>query len=246
MPKCDIDQQIGGLLRQYGSRRDGQTPAELPLFTTQETVTGLLAERQRHQKLNEAVKLLELHVRPRCVQSARVYGGSLLTPADLDDLWHDSLLRFLRGVRSGGFDLSRPVTPWLLTVFKHQCISLVRSKLCRESYRAQAEEPVQRCAVLNLRQGPSSRQLETREMLQFLLSTNAEYVSLLPPRQRAAWTYFVSRIRDGQIPASLKDLARDVAEDQPGMWTRASFRRALQEARKKVTDYLRSLGFNPP
>lgn len=196
-------------------------------FEDQEVRQLLMGE---EDDLEAAFTQVDTHLRKRFVKGARERLPGL-QPEDLADAWQETLKDLLQAVRSGRFDPDRELGPWLWTIFLRRAFDSVRRRESYESMMDRARE-FHRGADI----GGFLDQMGEEERKE-LLGRVRLAVDALPDRQRTVLQVFVEHFPLTQD----KDLLRERVSEVTGrLETPHAVRRALWEARRRVSDELKS------
>jgi DNA-directed RNA polymerase specialized sigma24 family protein len=181
--------------------------------------------------LEAAFTLIDAHLRKRFVKGARERLPGLL-PEDLADAWQETLKDLLESLRSWRFDADRELGPWLWTTFLRRAFDSVRR---RESYASMMERAQNR---LKLKAEEVVDLLDQmgEEDRACILDCVRQAVRDLPARQRTVLKAFVEHFPRSQDLDSLRVQVSQLTGRQE---TSHAVRRALQEAKRRVSDVLR-------
>ncbi len=175
--------------------------------------------------LELAFTQVDAQLRRRFVKGARDRLPGL-PPEDLADAWQGTLKALLQAVRSGRFQANRELIPWLWTIFLRKAVDgLRRSKrLASLAIRARARAGGVAAAGVD----PEEREA--------VLARIREAVDALPLRQRTVLRVFLD-----QYPATrdCRVLQEQVSTVSGREETAGSVRRALEEARRRISKAFR-------
>jgi DNA-directed RNA polymerase specialized sigma24 family protein len=179
----------------------------------------------------EAFNQVDTHLRKRFVKRLPGRIRLLLGPEDLADAWQDTLRDLLKAVRARDIDGERELCPRLWTIFIRRAFDCLRRKDLYEGLLTGIQE-----RMSGMTPGDVLERMAEEERAQ-LFTEVRQVVDTLPARQRTVIETFVAH-----FPATedMETLRRHVSEATGCDETRASVKRALQEARRKVSNLLKA------
>ena len=196
----------------------------------EERIRSLLCGGDR--EVAEALTQIVCHLRTSlCGWLRRNFPG--LTPEDLADTWQETLLSVITAVRSGRFDARRPLIPWLCTIAYRRATDVTR----RRSSARDALAAVGR-AIAGTSTGQRWKELDAQERTEALELT-LEHIETLPNLQRLVLRTFSDHYPESRDMNVLRDLVSRTRGEQA---TLASVKRALQEGRRKLREFLQRNG----
>lgn len=182
-------------------------------------------------EVKDGITLIHLHLRRGILGYVRKkYPG--LTSEDLEDVWAEVIKGILQ---NKNFDLDKPLIPWLCMIAYRRAADRVR----RQDARDRLVDAVA-SSLSNTREGDSWGRLdacERRELMELIHKA----ISRLPFRQKLIMEVFVNDFPD---TTSMPELQRLVSERSRKPETSAAVKRALQEGRAKVREFLGDKGYN--
>lgn len=152
-----------------------------------------------------------------------------LAPEDLADTWQETLLSVITAVRNGKFDAHRPLIPWLCTIAYRRATDVTR----RKSSANDALAAVGR-AITGTSTGQRWKRLRAEERSEALELT-LEHIETLPTMQRIVLTTFSDHYPETRNMETLRDMVSRARGEEA---TLASVKRALQEGRRKLKEFL--------
>ncbi len=157
-----------------------------------------------------------------------------LSPEDLADTWQETLVSVLTAVRKGRFDANRPLIPWLCTIAYRRATDVTR----RKSTTGEALAAVGRqIAATSTGRRWKSLSAEARsEALELTL----EHIESLPTMQRIVLRTFSDHYPETANMETLRVMVSQVRGQEA---TLASVKRALQEGRRKLQEFLERNGY---
>ncbi|MBI3856140.1 MAG: sigma-70 family RNA polymerase sigma factor [Planctomycetes bacterium] len=180
--------------------------------------------------LAEAFAQVDTHLRKRFVKGLRDRLGKLLRPEDLADAWQETLRDLLKAVRAREIDPERELCPWLWTIFIRRALECIRR---RDRYQGLLERVKGRMSGTT--DGDILERMDEEERNQ-LFDRVRQAVGTLPDRQRTVIQAFVDHFPATEDMEALRQRVSVVTGLEE---TRASVKRALQEARRKIGDLLK-------
>lgn len=179
----------------------------------------------------EGFAQVDTHLRKRFVKGLRGRVRLLLGPEDLADAWQETLKDLLKAVRARDIDPGRELCPRLWTIFIRRTFDCLRRRDLDQGLRTGIKERIRGTTA-----GDVLDRMHEEERVQ-LFAEVRQVVSTLPARQRTVIETFVAH-----YPATedMETLRRHVSEATGCEETRASVKRALQEARRKVSILLKA------
>ena len=201
-----------------GTRFDDEEVRLLLLGGEQDHRVGL---ERIHQQLRDAL----------CGAVRNRYPG--LKSDDLAELWGKTMVEFYAKVRKGGFDPDRPLVPFLRRILLCRAADLCRCRTADERALAAVGQALRTSDTG--RWWSATTQAERRELLELIRKA----VGTLDGKQKTVMQVFVDQYPD---TASMEYLRREVSRETGKEETLAAVKRALQEARTKVREYLRRKG----
>jgi DNA-directed RNA polymerase specialized sigma24 family protein len=184
-------------------------------------------------ELAQGLAEIDRHLRAGlCGMVRREFPG--IQPDDLADLWGCVLMNLLEMVRESRFDADQPLLPLLCRLARARATDLVRRRQAHENLVAGVGEAL-RDTQTGIEWGRMSV-AERREAMALILAA----IGILPMRQRIVMQVFVDHYPETADMQVLRQLVSDYTGSPE---TLAAVKRALQEARAKVRDYLRSRGY---
>jgi DNA-directed RNA polymerase specialized sigma24 family protein len=174
---------------------------------------------------------IDTHLRKRFVRGLRGRLRKLLRPEDLADAWQETLRDLLKAVRAGDIDPERELCPRLWTIFIRRAFDCLRR---RDRYLGMLEGVKERLSGTTA--GDILARMDEEEQ-SHLLAQVRQAVGTLPLRQKTVIETFVDH-----FPATedMEALRQRVSEETGREETRATVKRALQEARRKISDLLKA------
>jgi RNA polymerase sigma factor (sigma-70 family) len=158
-----------------------------------------------------------------------------IPPQDLPDIWGETLVSVLAAARARRFDGDQPLLPWLCQIARARAIDHLRA---RTRYERVLD------AVAAALEGTHTGQVwggltpvERNEVLGLI----RDAVASLPARQRLVMQVYVDQYPDS---ASMERLQEEVSRVTRRPETLAAVKRALQEARSKVREFLQRRGYD--
>jgi DNA-directed RNA polymerase specialized sigma24 family protein len=153
---------------------------------------------------------------------------------DLADLWGCVLMNLLEMVRESRFDADRPLLPLLCRLARARATDLVRRRQAHENLVAGVG-----AALRDTQTGSEWVRMSVAERREAMALIRTA-IGTLPQRQRVMMQVFVENYPE----AADMQVLRQLVSERTGLpETLAAVKRALQEARAKVRDYLRSRGY---
>ena len=158
-----------------------------------------------------------------------------MSAEDLRDAWGSTLVCVLQSVRSRGFATDQPITSWL-----HK---IAYARAADQTRRQTRQKEILKSACTMLRNGRrpygvpavDAARKEFRDLI-------CAAIKALPRNQRIVLQAFVDCFPDTQSMETLRtNVARVTGQDQ----TLSSIKRALQEGRHKMREFLSRMGFGP-
>ena len=156
-----------------------------------------------------------------------------LSPEDLADAWQDTLVAVLTAVRQNRFDANRPLIPWLCTIAYRRATDLTRRKSSHTDALAAVGREIAATSTGRRPKGLSSD--ERGEALELTL----QHIATLPPMQKIVLQTFSDYYPE---TANMETLRVMVAKIRGEETTLASVKRALQEGRRKLKEFLERNG----
>jgi DNA-directed RNA polymerase specialized sigma24 family protein len=186
------------------------------------------------EDVGRALACLDRHLRiPMSRWLLRRFPG--LTPDDLADTWAETLLCVLQAARQRRFQPDRPLLPWLCHLARARAIDLTRRRSSRDAALASLG---QRLASARL----WWRTLPARVTGEEIMSLIQSQVGALPPRQRLVLEVFIEHYPER---ASLAVLRQEVSRRTGKEESLVAVKRALQEGRLRVREFLLREGYDP-
>lgn len=156
---------------------------------------------------------------------------------DLADAWQETLTQTFQKASSGEFDGEKPLMPFLCTVARRRVIDFLRKRTSGDNVVQAIGEDLRETQV-----GAEWRALEPL-MRNEVLDQVRGFVLTLPPKQRTVFQVFADGYPDTR---DMEVLRVRVGEVTGRPETLASVKRALQEGRDKVREFLDRNGVAPP
>jgi len=174
-----------------------------------------------HQRLRDAL----------CGIVRKRYPG--LTSDDLADLWAQTVVDFYKKVRAGEFDPNRPLVPYLRRIILRRAADMRRRRTTDEKALAAVGKALRSTTVGNW--WARTTQAERGELAEIIRKA----LGTLEGKQGTVMQVFVDQYPE---TASMQYLRREVSRETGKEETLAAVKRALQEARAKVRQYLKRKG----
>jgi DNA-directed RNA polymerase specialized sigma24 family protein len=184
-------------------------------------------------ELAQGLAEIDRHLRAGlCGMVRREFPG--ISPEDLADVWGCVLMNLLQLVRENRFDADEPLRPLLCRLARARATDLVRRRQAHDNLVAGVGE-----ALRDTQTGVEWGRMSVAERREAMALIRAA-IGTLPMRQRIVMQVFVDHYPE---TADMQELRRLVSEETGSPETLAAVKRALQEARAKVRDYLQSKGY---
>lgn len=184
-------------------------------------------------ELAEGLAAIDRHLRPGlCGLVRREFPG--ISSEDLADLWGCVLMNLLEMVRETRFDADQPLLPLMCRLARRRATDLVRRRRSQDNLLAGVGE-----ALRDTQTGAEWGRMSVAERREAMALIRAA-IGTLPTRQRVVMQVFVDHYSE---TADMQVLRRLVSDHTGSPETLAAVKRALQEARAKVRDHLRSKGY---
>jgi len=181
--------------------------------------------------------LQQIHDRLRgklCGSVRRHFPG--LSADDLADLWAQTMVEFFQQVRDGTFDPDPPLVPFLMKIIFRRATDMCRRRTTNKEALAAAAQEMRDSDVGRWFDNAGRTQIQRREIFDLLQKA----IGTLPSKQRAVMQEFV----DGYPDTKSMELLRRLVSEKTGIEeTLAAVKRALQEARRKVREFLERKGY---
>jgi DNA-directed RNA polymerase specialized sigma24 family protein len=186
------------------------------------------------EQIADGLALIERLLRRRlCRWIRRRFPG--MSAEDLGDAWSSTLVCVLQSVRSRRFATDQPIRPWLRKI--------VYARATDQTRRKTRQQEILKAACTTLCTGPHLYGVPAVD------ATRKEFWDLvcaaiegLPRNQRIVLEAFVDCFPETQSMETLRtNVSRVTGRDQ----SLPSVKRALQEGRHKVREFLSSRGFVP-
>lgn len=185
------------------------------------------------EEINEGLSLIDREFgRALCGWIRHRFPG--IPSADLGELWVDTLLGVFKMIKAGRFDADRPLVPLLVEIIWKRAADRVR--------RVQSSDRQLQAIADRLREtatgaawnecAPSDR----RKILEGIRNA----IRPLPPKQKLVMEVWVDHYPDSE---SMEFLRCEVSKVTGVEETLAAVKRALQEARGKVREWLTDRGY---
>lgn len=175
--------------------------------------------------LELAFTQVDVQLRRRFVRGARARLPGL--PAeDLADAWQETLKTLLQAVRSGSFQATRELIPWLWTIFLRKALDGLRQRKRLANLASRARGRAEGIEAGNAQAGLDDEERRAR------LARVQEAVDTLPPRQRTVLRVFLDQYPATRNPRVLQ---AQVSAASGREETASSVRRALEEARDRLS-----------
>jgi DNA-directed RNA polymerase specialized sigma24 family protein len=186
------------------------------------------------EQMADGLALIERLLRQRlCRWIRRRFPG--MSVDDLGDAWGSTLVCVLQSIRGRRLPADRPVTPWLRKIMYARAADQTRRKT--------RQEEILKAARRIRRPGPQRHEVPPAEASreEFMESIGAA-IKALPRSQRIVFEAFVACFPETQNMETLRMQVSRVTQREQ---TLSSVKRALQEGRYKVREFLKSKGFVP-
>ena len=205
----------------------------LRTFNEQRIKTLLLGNRA---EVSDALEQIICHLRDGlCGWIRKCFPG--MASEDLADVWQDTLVSVLKIVKSGRFDATRPLVPWLCTLAHRRATDLTRRKTSSSEVLARVGRELAGTDVGERWRGLSAMQRD--EALELTL----EHILTLPRMQRVVLQVFSNRYpQTTRMEVLREEVSRALGDDV----TLAAVKRALQEGRRKLREYFERRGYETP
>lgn len=154
--------------------------------------------------------------------------------ADVGELWGDTLLGLFKKIKAGRFDADRPLVPLLKRILRARATDRVR--------RAGSADRQLQALAESLRDTPTGSAWNAYALIdrKKILEGIRNAIRPLPPRQKLVMEVWVSNYPESE---SMEFLRRAVSIETDQEETLAAVKRALQEARIKVREWLTERGY---
>lgn len=197
----------------------------------EEQVRTLLrgGDREVAQALTQIVCHLEKGV---CGWLRRSFPG--LPPEDLADTWQETLLSVITAVRNGRFDPHRPLIPWICTIAYRRATDLTRRKSSANDALAAVGREIAETSTGACWKGLTAE--ERNEALELTL----RHIETLPTMQKTVLRTFSEHYPETR---DMETLRKIVSQSRGEQVTLASVKRALQEGRRKLKEFLDRTGY---
>ncbi len=186
------------------------------------------------EEIGQGLALVDASLRQHlCVWLRRQFPS--LTPEDLADVWGETLVGVLQAARQRRFQPDRPLLPWLCHIARARAIDHIRRRTVRQDFLAGLYQTCQGAMLQGCGQAGDQQEMEE------VLALVRDFIDTLPQQQRMVLFVFVEHYPETQ---SMAILQREVSRTTGRPHSRASVKRALQEARRKLREHLRNKGFD--
>ena len=185
------------------------------------------------EEINDGLSLIDREFRPALSGWIR-HRFPGIPSADIGELWGDTLLGLFKKIQAGRFDADRPLAPLLKRILRSRATDRVRrTEVADRQFQAVAE---------HLRDNTTGAAwnacapIDRREILEGIRNA----IRPLPPKQKLVMDVWVSNFPES---GSMEFLRRAVSKETGEEETLAAVKRALQEARTKVREWLTERGY---
>lgn len=186
------------------------------------------------EEINRGLVLIHQHLQGRIVSSLRRdFPG--MAPDDLADAWGETLVDVLRLARERRFDGDRPLMPLLCKIAYARTTDHTRRRTTRDDTLAAVGEM--------LRGTQAGRRWQTLDPAERneVMALIRDAIATLPGKQREVFQAFI----DGYPETRSREVLREKVSEATGREeTLVSVKRALQEGRAKVGEFLRRKGYD--
>lgn len=150
------------------------------------------------------------------------------------DIWADTLMALHQMIVAGKFDSERPLLPLLYELVRRKATDKLRRRTTSDAYIEAMSDALSDTVIGDnwSRFSPDER----TEVMELIRRAIAD----LPARQKQVMELFVDNFPESKNMESLRTF---VANQSSELVTLASVKRALQEARRKVREYLDVKGY---
>jgi RNA polymerase sigma factor (sigma-70 family) len=186
------------------------------------------------EEIAQGLVRIDRNLRVRCCAWIRkLFPG--MKPHDLADAWQETLVGVWRSVTDGRFDADQPLMPFLCSIFWARAVDHTRRTKARDDAIAAVGEQLRgtRTGEQWKRYSEAERS-EIRELIRDAIAT-------LPEKQRVVWQVFVDNYPETK---SMEVLRVEVSKVTGKEETLAAVKRALQEGRPKVREFLERKGYD--
>lgn len=158
-----------------------------------------------------------------------------MSPEDLADAYGETLLDVLKAARGRRFDGDRPLMPWLCQIAYARAVDRTRRSTSRDAMLAAFGERLR-----NTQTGQRWKTLSPAERNE-VMALIRDAIATLPGKQRQVFQVFIDQYPE---TSSMKVLRMRVSELTGQEQTLVQVKRAFQEGRAKVREFLRRKGYD--
>lgn len=186
------------------------------------------------EEVEEGLTKIDQHCRLRiCARVRRRFPG--LTSRLLAEVWQETLIDVWKAVQNEHYDADKSLEPWLYTIAHSNAIDVLRQKTSDEEALARVGAELRGTAVGNW--WSDLDPAERKEVLDIV----QEHIADLPDKQRLVIQVLADQYHE--ILSIEDDLPRAVSKVTGTEETVAAVKRALQEARKSIREFLQKKGY---
>jgi DNA-directed RNA polymerase specialized sigma24 family protein len=186
------------------------------------------------EEVDRGLVLIDQHLRNRIVGWLR-RGFPGMAPDDLADAWGETLVGILRLARERRFDGDRPLIPLLCKIAYARATDHTRRRTSRDDVLAAVGEMLRATQA-----GRRWQRLDPAERNEFMALIR-DAIATLPGKQKEVFQAFI----DGYPETRSREVLRERVSEATGREeTLVSVKRALQEGRAKVGEFLRRKGYD--
>lgn len=186
------------------------------------------------EEIDQGLVLIHQHLQNRIVGwLRREFPG--MAPDDLADAWGETLVGILRRARERQFDGDRPLMPLLCKIAYARATDHTRRRTTRDDALAAVGEMLR-----GTQAGRQWQRLDPAERNEVMALIRGA-IATLPGKQREVFQAFI----DGYPETRSREVLREKVSEATGREeTLVSVKRALQEGRAKVGEFLRRKGYD--